>query len=431
MNEAFVPIALKAGIVNMAPREGMDPELLASIRIGKTAPAPQGICVCDGSGRPVAWAESFESRAKVVAFLDHCRERIQSGARETERFMKFPGAKMADVTAPDAPTPPDRHDAGKSCVAIAKKPKGTLVARLVGRALDEKGEPSSDTTSQEHYVEDRFELSASTLRDSRELAQLLGHHAFLGMLDVAPQGPVEGELVLERKPDGIHVSGHTRVAATPESRPDRATFEHAVQLDWDGLVEMDGDRPKRVLLEARGDDRLRWDAPGSDSDEPAIGHLMSGHKIDQGTHVRYGIVAEPVPESETLAPGEEPAVPQFPEPARARALHAKMEKVRAGVDAWARAGRDPAPVAKIMQGFDPLVREGRIDAAEAVLDDALALLGATEEKAPAKEDPHTALRAKLEKVHRLVGELVRDGKTAEAEAALDKLIDALSKRPEK
>lgn len=59
-------------------------------------------------------------------------------------------------------------------------------------------------------------------------------------------------------------------------------------------------------------------------------------------------------------------------------LHAKMEKVQAGVQRWADSGRDPSPIGEIMQELEPLMREGKIKEAEAVLDRALKELGGTD-----------------------------------------------------
>jgi hypothetical protein len=55
-------------------------------------------------------------------------------------------------------------------------------------------------------------------------------------------------------------------------------------------------------------------------------------------------------------------------------LQRKMQQIQAGVQRWQREGRDPSRVGEIMQGFEPLMREGRPHEAEAVLDRALELL---------------------------------------------------------
>ena len=53
---------------------------------------------------------------------------------------------------------------------------------------------------------------------------------------------------------------------------------------------------------------------------------------------------------------------------------AKMERIKAGVEKWQSAGRDPSPVGQLMQQFEPLVRSGQIQQANALLDQALKVL---------------------------------------------------------
>lgn len=56
------------------------------------------------------------------------------------------------------------------------------------------------------------------------------------------------------------------------------------------------------------------------------------------------------------------------------AIPEKMEKVKAGVEDWQNSGRNPSPIAEIMQEFDPLMKQGKFKEAEAVLDRALKVL---------------------------------------------------------
>lgn len=83
---------------------------------------------------------------------------------------------------------------------------------------------------------------------------------------------------------------------------------------------------------------------------------------------------------------------------RAR-FEGKIQRIQAGVQQWQQSGRDPAPIGRIMQEFDPLMKQGRHREAEAVLDRALAELGAGPapksragaEPAPTLPPPGTAL----------------------------------------
>jgi len=61
-------------------------------------------------------------------------------------------------------------------------------------------------------------------------------------------------------------------------------------------------------------------------------------------------------------------------------LQGKMEKIKAGVEQWQSDGRDPSPVAEIMQELEPLMKAGQLEKAEAVLDKALKLLGSENKK---------------------------------------------------
>ena len=50
---------------------------------------------------------------------------------------------------------------------------------------------------------------------------------------------------------------------------------------------------------------------------------------------------------------------------------AKMERLKAGIARWQSEGRDPSPIGQIMQQFEPLMRSGKIEPANALLDQAL------------------------------------------------------------
>lgn len=62
------------------------------------------------------------------------------------------------------------------------------------------------------------------------------------------------------------------------------------------------------------------------------------------------------------------------------AIVEKLQKVQAGVQKWQDEGRDPSPVAELMQGFEPLMKEGKLEEAQGLLDKALKILGGEEKK---------------------------------------------------
>jgi Spy/CpxP family protein refolding chaperone len=63
-----------------------------------------------------------------------------------------------------------------------------------------------------------------------------------------------------------------------------------------------------------------------------------------------------------------------PPPAQMKLLQEKAERVKAGAEKWQSEGRDPAPIAEIMQQVGPLVQSGKFQEASELLDRALKLL---------------------------------------------------------
>ena len=61
-----------------------------------------------------------------------------------------------------------------------------------------------------------------------------------------------------------------------------------------------------------------------------------------------------------------------------RVLQGKMQKVQENVQRWQNEGRDPSAVAEIMQELEPLMKQGKLKDAEALLDRALKLLNESE-----------------------------------------------------
>ena len=68
VNEDFILLALKAGLVNHPPR-GIEGDLYAEI--GRSKPAPQGICTINSAGKVLAWSLSFDDDASILKFLKH------------------------------------------------------------------------------------------------------------------------------------------------------------------------------------------------------------------------------------------------------------------------------------------------------------------------------------------------------------------------
>jgi hypothetical protein len=225
------------------------------------------------------------------------------------------------------------------------------VARVFGRALDSAGKSVADTVRQEHYVEDRFDFpvpmqealansvaasGTERVRVAADFGRLLASHAYLGQLDVNPVGGVGGKGALREcelwaqsaatGDDGlqtIRITGRSDAAGASREgeRPDGRLWQHEVKLVWEGLIEIRNRRISRLLLTARGSEKLTW---GNDlfpgfKDKNDVAHLPAGHSIDLACGVRYGIIGEPIPVEETFPvdPAQAAAAPAgTPEEAR-------------------------------------------------------------------------------------------------------------------
>ncbi len=103
-------------------------------------------------------------------------------------------------------------------------------------------------------------------------------------------------------------------------------------------------------------------------------------------------------------------------------MEAKMEKVKAGVEKWQNDGRDPSPIAEIMQEFEPLMKGGKVKEAEAVLDKALKLLrGSDTDKSDKPEKKQSAVTPPRFQSHAKANQ-TPDGLKAEIEALKDSKV---------
>ncbi len=329
----FVPVALKAFQVNNNPPSDEEGRLYREI--GRSSVAPQGICVVNSAGKVLAWTAIFDDDKSVLDFLDHASKRFAEypDAKKpfaAQRYMKYPSNKMEDVEDNGKVLPvPERHGAGTHCPGTPPMRVGTVVVRLLGRALDDDGKPVADTLRQEHYVEDRFQVPvamqetlAKALKDAGserfrladDLARLLVSHAFLGQLDVNPVSSMagkgdlkQGEFWAQRvagagdetvrvRVEGVSVAvGGTNDGPGGDQRVDGRLWQHEVKLAWEGIVEMKQDRATRLLLVARGSEKLRWGNKRMDlKGEADVTRLPLGHAINLDCGVRYGIIGEPV-----------------------------------------------------------------------------------------------------------------------------------------
>lgn len=324
VNADFVPVALKAALVNRPPE---DDEGLLYREISRSKPAPQGICVVNSAGKVLDWALMFDDDKSVLAFLDHAKQRFAKfpDAKKpvaAEVYVKFPSQQREDVADSGKKLPArDRHPEGQHCPAEPPLPEGTLAVRLVGRALGKDGKPVADTVRQEHYVEDRFNVTARTqeqlakaldttgkgpVKLPREVTRQWVKQAHLGVLDVQPlDNPVgsQGELKecrfvatkvgLGKGPTLWRVEGKSEVFIGEKMANAGPGDMHEIKLKWHGFIEMGGRRVTRLVLAAGGREKLKFQsARGKDEIEVAI--LPGGHRVDVECDVRFGIVGEAV-----------------------------------------------------------------------------------------------------------------------------------------
>ncbi len=298
--------------------------------IGRSKPAPQGICVVNSAGKVLDWVLMFDDDGSALKFLDHTSKRFARypDAKQhvaAERYMRYPSAKLDDVADNEVVSPiVARHAPGTNCPATPPLPQGTVVAQLIGRALGPDGKPLADILRQEHYVEDRFHVPvgiqralAKALADAgtkrfplaHDLARLLVSHAYLGQLDVNPVAAPGGAGDLKQcefwaqrvdakgdKSSWARIEGRSEaVGASRGEGNDGRLWRHQVKLVWEGLIETRGRRITRLLVMARGSEKLSWgNAFQAFQGGMDVARLPAGHPIDLATEVRYGIIGEPV-----------------------------------------------------------------------------------------------------------------------------------------
>ncbi|MGB0580149.1 MAG: hypothetical protein ACPGVU_10650 [Limisphaerales bacterium] len=399
----FIPVALKAALVNNPPS---GPEGRFYAEISRSKPAPQGICVANSDGKALAWALSFNDDGQIPKFLQHAQSLYQespdaSRPVTTERYMQFPGNRLSDV-ADTRPSMPALAHGNERCPGKPAVEKGTLVGRIIGRALDENGLPLADTLRQEHYLEARVQIAPPLQRELTRAAQgadefalpeafvrTLVEPAYLGQLDVNPLAPNPGgvserfeAVMVAKKHDTesgirLQITGESDIAGGQQkgrSAPgDGRQWEHRVTLGWEGFIDIKGDQITRIVMLANGRERLRWGHRGLfNTREPAAAHLMAGHAIKLNCGARYGLICEPAPDHEVVSRARVQSIARGPQ--RRQNIRTKVERVQAGIRRHQAAKRDLAPVSALMKQFGPLMRKQQFGKAEAILDRTLKLL---------------------------------------------------------
>ena len=443
INADFVPVALKAALVNNPP-PGPEGDLLREI--GRSKPAPQGICVANSSGKVLAWALSFDDEKSVADFVDYALKRYSkhpdvSKPCAAERYMKYPSNKLRDVADDERVLRiPDAHAHASDCPAGLRASKGTFMARVVGRTLDAKGRAYGDTIRQEHYIEDVFQIppalqtsladavavaGAVRVRVPDELARLIVTYAYLGQLDVRPLSSPVPQHKLEvdevglwaRKvgPGRLRIVGRSHVAGGDgASRGDGARYSHTIQLEWQGFIDLEGKRIKHLVLSGSGREQLTW---GNErfrafEAEPDAAHLMAGRRIDLDSAVRYGITGAPIADEDATDKAPPAALRGGPP----QSLRKKMLTFRGRMRSRVRLERDLGPIGRVIEPLQGHLKAGRYDEAEAVLDRALLLISADGQK-------DVSVTTDLRRVNKLL----EQDKIDEAVALLDEILERLER----
>ena len=318
INANFVPVALKAGLVQNPPR-GIEGELYRELR--RTQAAPQGICVMNSAGKVLDWVLSFENDAAIVDYFDDALERYRSFPLADKkvavrRFRRFPLHPLSDVEdIGDRLEIPQSHG-DEACPAAPSWSPGALVGKVVGRPLAADGKPAKQTHRQEDYMESTLEVSrlavmrlvAACERSDEEvdvpesLVRDIVGPAYLGQLDVSPlvDTPRSGRRKhwwrFRARPADTDHGRMIRITGQSYIAGEGRQWEHKVALSWQGYVRVVDGRAERLEMLAKGRERLTWEHRNAAIlNEPDAAHLMAGHPIDLDSDVIYGLSASRVP----------------------------------------------------------------------------------------------------------------------------------------
>ncbi|KAF0246142.1 MAG: hypothetical protein FD180_973 [Planctomycetota bacterium] len=392
VQKEFVPVALKAGLVNFMS-QGAEGRLYAEI--GRSKIVPQGICAVNADGRVLAWAIMFEGKGALPEFLDHvlklnAAHPAGSEPFAAERYGTFPGARVDDVEGRETGPAPKAHGEGERCPALPVVEAGTLVGTVFGRTFKD-GKPTGDTSQQERYLESRIEIAPEAQRALAEAADAAGEEefdvpgfaafslcgkAFLGQLDVDPTRCPDGEgsWKLRGRVEEIHGETWVRFQGTSSATAsesqvgvgDGRLWSNDVRLTWKGLAKLEGRSVTRLILVAEGREKLTWDHNDRKLDDrSALDHLPAGRGIHLDSDVRFGLVAQTAPADEV---GHGPA----PNPGRPpQSLLDKMKRLREALDGDQVPLESRRKIGKILDRLEPLLKDRNFEEAEAVLDEAL------------------------------------------------------------
>ena len=135
----------------------------------------QGICAMNSDGKVLAWAcrsilKTTWWVSLTMCSLDINRSRTIRKPLLQSAFTVFP-ARVSPTwrTTKLSISIPLTHPEGDRCLGDLPQPPGALVGTIVGRALDEAGEPVANTRLQENYTEARVIVTESVQRALRQV----------------------------------------------------------------------------------------------------------------------------------------------------------------------------------------------------------------------------------------------------------------------
>ena len=338
INDDFVPVTLsmqypvKNMVTSLMKTDDDEGMLLRSIYRSRVQ--PQGTRVVNSGGQVLAWTLMYDSNQSVLAFLEHGLKRFREDpdAKQpilTERYMKFPSQKLEDFKEEARLAPiAERHPEGKSCLAQFPVPAGHLNAWVFGRALDKEGKFMGPVNQQEYFAMERFTVTPETqdalaklfagagtgrVRLPDDFARQCVASAYLGNTETAPLAkggsfqiksdlkkcefwarPVVNAKALDATaPLLLRVEGQSEVVGKATTNVGKLL--HEVKLTWEGFIEMKGDRMTRLILAARGTEKLQYGERLKSAPLDEVAFLAGGRAIDMACAVRYGIIGEPVP----------------------------------------------------------------------------------------------------------------------------------------
>ncbi len=210
VNADFVPVALKAGLINNPPDND---EGRLYREIGRSKILPQGVCVVNSAGKVLDWVFMFDDDKSVLDFLDHAKKRFAefpdaSKPFPAERYKGFPSQKLANVDDGGKVMPMvERHRAGKAARRSRASRWGPSWCGFLAGRSTRMASPSptrctrkiiSRTASTCPWPGKRgWRLALAAAGTNRfkiddDLARVLISHAFMGELDLNPLGNLNG-----------------------------------------------------------------------------------------------------------------------------------------------------------------------------------------------------------------------------------------------